>query len=71
MDMMDIIVGKNLKVTEDKLTLDIEKKQDKKARLEDDFFKNINGAWIRDAVIPGDSTSVGGFEIYKKKHQKS
>jgi endothelin-converting enzyme/putative endopeptidase len=34
---------------------------DRSVRPQDDFFAYVNGTWLKDAEIPADQTSVGGF----------
>ncbi len=34
---------------------------DKSVRPQDDFFAYVNGTWLKEAEIPADQTSVGGF----------
>ena len=34
---------------------------DRAVRPQDNFFEYVNGTWLRDAEIPADQTSIGGF----------
>ncbi|HET8809416.1 MAG TPA: M13 family metallopeptidase [Flavobacteriaceae bacterium] len=40
---------------------------DTTVRPQDDFYQFVNGGWLKDAEIPADRTSWGGFQILRKK----
>ena len=35
---------------------------DKSARPQDDFFRYVNGAWLKKTTIAGDATGAGSFQ---------
>ena len=37
----------------------------------DDFFAYVNGAWLRDAEIPSDRSSYGGFSVLRDEAQEN
>ena len=44
---------------------------DKSVRPQDDFYRYVNGAWLKTAQIPGDKTSWGGFGILRDDSEKN
>ncbi|MGS0683227.1 M13 family metallopeptidase [Shewanella sp. 125m-7] len=40
---------------------------DKSVRPQDDFYSYVNGAWVKDTVIPSDRTSTGAFYDLREK----
>ncbi len=43
------------------LNIEIVEKGSEKVRLEDDFYEFVNSEWLKNAKIPADQPSVGGF----------
>lgn len=40
---------------------------DKAVRPQDDFYKYVNGTWLKNTEIPGDRTSIGAFYDLREK----
>ena len=40
---------------------------DPSVRAQDDFFRHVNGTWLKSAVIPPDKSHIGSFESIREK----